>query len=109
MRKRQFKKQFWFNNEEIRVLQQKAEQAKTSEAELIRNLIMGIEIKEKPDDRFYEEMKQMRQIGNNLNQIARKANALNLIEYPYYKKEAEKWNKFILDIKNKYLVSIIKK
>ncbi|MEI3402412.1 MAG: plasmid mobilization relaxosome protein MobC [Clostridia bacterium] len=37
-------------------------------------------------------MKEMRAIGNNLNQIARKAHSLNFIDELLYRKEAEKWN-----------------
>jgi len=46
----------------------------------------------------------MRAIGNNLNQIARKAHSLNFIDEPLYRKEAEKWNQFMLKVKKEYLL-----
>ena len=76
-----------------------------NESQFLRNLIVTSVIKEKPDDRFYEVMKQMRYISNNLNQIATKANALGFIDAPYYKREAEKWNKFMIDVKKEFIIS----
>ncbi len=105
MRTRTHKKQFWLSDEEIEALELKSKKVGLNESEYIRKLILGYEPREKPDDRFYETMKQLRAIGNNLNQIARKANSLNFVDYPLYKAEAEKWNNFILDIKKEFLLS----
>lgn len=105
MRKRQIKKQVWLNREEAMLLKKKAKKVGLKEAELIRNLIIGFEPREKPDDRFYDVMKEMRAIGNNLNQIAKKANSLNFIDYQLYKKQAENWNRFMINVKRKYLLS----
>lgn len=104
MRSRNIKKQIWINKEEDAILKEKATRVGLCEADLIRNLILDFEPKEKPDNRFYEVMKEMRAIGNNLNQIAHKANALNFIDYNLYKVEAEKWNNFILRIKKEFLL-----
>lgn len=104
MRKRQIKKQVWLNREEAMILKKKAKKVGFKEAELIRNLIIGFEPREKPDDRFYDVMKEMRAIGNNLNQIARKANSLNFIDSSLYKKEAENWNRFMINVKREYLL-----
>ncbi|WP_294378628.1 plasmid mobilization protein, partial [uncultured Clostridium sp.] len=51
-----------------------------SKSSLIRLLIKGYEPKEKPDTKFYEVTKELYAIGNNLNQLAYKANKLNLID-----------------------------
>lgn len=104
MRTRNIKKQIWLNREEAGLLKKKAKKVKQNESEVLRNLIVGFEPKEKPDDRFYEALKEMRNFGNNLNQIARKANSLNFVDAPLYWKEAEKWNKFMLKIKKEFLL-----
>lgn len=104
MRTRGIKKQLWLSREEDKTLKNKAKKVGVSEAVLVRNLIMGFEPREKPDDRFYDVMKQLHGIGNSLNQLARKAHSLNFIDAPYYKKEAERFNKFILQVKKEYLV-----
>ena len=66
-------------------------------------LLMEQQVKEKPGIEFYEVMKQLSKIGVNLNQIAHKANATNNIDKEYYKKEADNWNKFAREVKNKFL------
>ena len=104
MRTRSIKKQVWLNREEATLLKKKAKRVGFNESELLRNLIVGFEPREKPDERFYEALNQMRAIGNNLNQIARKANSLNLVDYPLYQKEADRWNQFMLKIKKEFLL-----
>ena len=104
MRKRSKHKQYWLSNEEDKILKMKLKKLGMSEENYIRNLILEFEPREKPDDRFYEVMKQMHSIGNNLNQLTRKAHSLNFIDEPLYKKEAEKWNKFILEVKTEFLI-----
>lgn len=109
MRKRTIKKNFWLNFEENKILKEKCAKANISEAEFFRQVILGYEIKEKPDEQFYEAIKSLRGISINLNQIARKANSLDLIDVPAYKKVVAKLNQFIIEIKEKYLVSELKK
>ena len=104
MRKRNIKKQIWLNREEASQLKKKAKKVGLNEATLVRSLILGFEPKEKPDDRFYEVMKEFRSIGNNLNQIAKKANYLNYIDTKMYEEEIHKLNKFIMEIKRKFLL-----
>lgn len=104
MRTRNIKKQVWLNKEEATMLKKRAKKCGLKEEPLLRSLIMRFEPKEKPDDRFYEVMKDMRAIGNNLNQIAHKANATGDIDKELYNKEAKKWNQFILKVKEEYLL-----
>ena len=102
---RTHKKQFWFNEEEVLTLKDKSFKAGMNESDFIRKMLLGYKLKEKPDDRFYESLKLMRSISNNINQIAKKAHSLNYIDEVAYKKEADKWHSFINDIKNKYLIN----
>ena len=48
-------------------------------------------------------MFQLTHIGNNLNQIAHKANYLNEIDKSYYEKEARNWCEFMNKVKKEYL------
>ena len=95
MRKREIKKQFWVNEEESKLLSMKAFNAGLTESEVLRFLIRGYEPREKPDDRFYESIKQLRLFGINLNQIARKENSINHIDKELNNREAENWHKFV--------------
>ena len=56
------------------------------------------------DERFYEAIKELRHIGNNLNQIAKKANYLNYVDSSKYGEEVNKLNSFIIRIKKEFLI-----
>ena len=103
MRKRNVDKHIWFDRQEAQDLQKKAKKACLSEAGLIRLLLRGYEPREKPDERFYDVMRELSSIGNNINQLAVKANALGFVDAPQLKKEAERWHKFQADIERTYL------
>ena len=104
MRKRNIDKHIWFSRAEAQELQRKAKKACLSEAGLIRLLIKGYEPKEKPDDRFYDVMRELSAIGNNINQLAAKANALDYIDTPMLQEEAARWRQFQTDVSKAYLL-----
>lgn len=103
MRKRNIQKIVRFSRDEAQDLQKKAKKACLSEAGLIRLLLRGYEPREKPDERFYDVMRELSSIGNNINQLAVKANTLGFVDAPQPKKEAERWHKFQADIERTYL------
>ena len=91
------------NDEEYAKLKSDVSRAKISQADYIRRLILNKRIREKPDDRFYNVMFQLTHIGNNLNQIAHKANYLNDIDKEYYESEAKNWTEFMKNVKKEFL------
>ena len=95
--KRTVKKQFWFSKAEAQDLQKKAKKACLTEAALIRLL------REKPDERFYDVMRELSAIGNNINQLAIKANALGFVDSQTLKNEALRWHKFQAAIEREFL------
>lgn len=103
MRKRNIQKIVRFSRDEAQDLQKKAKKACLSEAGRIRLLLRGYEPREKPDERFYDVMRELSSIGNNINQLAVKANTLGFVDAPQLKKEAERWHKFQADIERTYL------
>ena len=103
MRKRNVDKHIWFDRQEAQDLQKKAKKACLSEAGHIRLLLRVYEPREKPDERFYDVMRELSSIGNNINQLAVKANTLGFVDAPQLKKEAERWHKFQADIERTYL------
>ena len=50
----------------------------------LRKLISGVVPKEAPPPDFFTMMRELHYIGNNLNQIAMKAHALNVINAKHY-------------------------
>lgn len=91
------------NDEEYAKLKSDISKAKINQSDYIRRLIMNKRLREKPDDRFYNVMFQLTHIGNNLNQIAHRANYLNDIDKAFYQKEAENWTEFMNKVKKEYL------
>lgn len=101
--KRTIKKQFWFSRDEAQDLRKKAKKTCLSEAALVRLLLRGYEPKEKPDDRFYDAMREFSAIGNNINQLALQAHSLGFVDAPKLQKEAERWHKFQADVERVFL------
>lgn len=101
--RRTVKKQFWFSRDEAQDLRKKSKRTCLSEAALVRLLIKGYEPKERPDERFYDVMRQLSAIGNNINQLASKANTLGFVDAPQLQKESERWHKFQADVERQFL------
>ena len=103
MRRRPIDKHFRFSAAEADELARKAQLACLPEGALVRFLLKGYEPKEKPDDRFYEVMRELSAIGNNIHQLSRKANALNFIDAPMLAEEAKRWHQFQADVERQFL------
>ena len=101
--KRTIKKQFWFSRDEAQDLQKKAKKTCLSEAALVRLLLRGYEPKEKPDDRFYDAMREFSDIGNNIHQISVKANALGFIDTQKLNSELDRLHNFQADMERQFL------
>lgn len=100
---KRIKKQFWPSPQEVAELKRKAELAGISESAAIRLLLRGYEPREKPDARFYNTMRELSAIGNNINQLAVKANALGFVDASMLKEEALRWHRFQADIEAEFL------
>ena len=103
MRTRIYKKQFWFNEEEVKILKNKALLCGLNESEFIRKMLLDYKLKEKPDEKFYDYIKLLRSIANNINQIAYKANSFGYIDTLRYDSEITKVLNFIEELKKSYL------
>ena len=103
MRKRDIRIQVRLSDIEYKKLLDDIDRSKETISSYIRKLIIGTQLKEKPDYEFYNVMKELTKIGVNLNQIAHVANSTNVIDKDFYNQEAKKWNELSRQIKNKYL------
>jgi len=81
----------------------KAQKAKRKVSSYMREVALGTVIKEKPDERFYEWLKDLRNIRMNLKNIIDWSKYTENIEVQKFEKEIEKIDKFILEIKQAYL------
>lgn len=104
MRKRNVQILFRLNDEEAAYLYGLVEKSGRSKEALLRSMLMGYRLCEKPDSEFYQIMRELSAIGNRINQLAAKANALDFIDTPMLRDEARKWHDFQLDVRKKYLL-----
>ena len=69
----------WLNEKEYAHLKKQAEASGLTASALIRKLIMGQEIHQRPPAEMPELLRQMSAIGNNINQIAKVANSSKFV------------------------------
>ncbi|MBQ6148591.1 MAG: plasmid mobilization relaxosome protein MobC [Oscillospiraceae bacterium] len=96
-------KHFRFTLAEAEMLNIKAQKACLSESALVRALIKGYNPKEKPGVQFYEAMRQISGIANNINQLAAKAHSLGFIDARKLDEEVIRWHQFQSDIEREFL------
>ena len=104
MRRRNVQVLFRLNDEEAARLHDLSEKSGYSKAALLRAMLMGYRLCEKPDPEFYAIMRELAAIGNRINQLAAKANALDFVDAPMLREEAERWRRFRLDVSRCYLL-----
>ena len=51
-------------------------------------------------------MRELSSIGNRINQLAVKANALDYVDTPMLREEAKRWHEFQIAIRKKYLLPV---
>ena len=69
----------------------------------IVRLIDGTPIRARPSQEIKDLRTEIHHIGNNINQLALKANTLGFIDVPMLKAEALRWHKFQADIEAVFL------
>lgn len=104
MRKRNVQILFRLNDEEAAYLYGLVEKSGRSKEALLRSMLMGYQLCEKPDPEFYQILWELSAIGNRINQLAAKANALDFVDAPMLKEEAKRWREFRLDVSKRYLL-----
>ncbi|MBP9989551.1 MAG: plasmid mobilization relaxosome protein MobC [Ruminococcus sp.] len=89
MRNRNNRIVFCMNDDELNKLNRKIEKSGLTRTAFLRKMCAGIEVKEQPSADFFDILYQLRMIGNNIHQVAIKANTLGLIDAPLYRKNYE--------------------
>lgn len=79
MRKRNVQVLFRLNEEEAEYLQTLVKRSGRSKEALLRAMVKGYRLCEKPDPEFYQIMRELSAIGNRINQLAVKANVLQCL------------------------------
>lgn len=87
MRKRNHRIVFYLNEQEFEMLDRKVKRTNLSREAFLRKVIQDIQIKEAPPVDLPQFIREIRRLGNNINQIAMIANAQGLLEIPQLRKE----------------------
>jgi len=88
------------NNKEADALNKQVKKSGLSRESYIRNIISGYIPTDQPPPDYHAMMDELRAIGNNMNQIARKANVLNVIDSRRYDEAFCELKQAIVDIVN---------
>lgn len=104
MRKRNVQILFRLTDEEAEQLYALVKKSGRSKEAFLREMVKGYRLCEKPDPEFYQMMRELSAIGNRINQLAAKANALNFVDAPMLREEARKWHDFQIEVRKKYLL-----
>ena len=104
MRNRKVQILFRLTDEEAEQLHELVRRSGRSREAFLREMVKGYQLCEKPDPEFYRIMRELSALGNRINQLAAKANALGFVDAPMLNEEARKWHEFQIDIRKKYLL-----
>lgn len=104
MRKRNVQILFRMTEEEAYELNELVRKSGRSKEAFLRAMVKGYRLCEKPAPEFYQIMRELSAIGNRINQLAAKANALNFVDAPMLSEEAAKWRQFQIEVRKKYLL-----
>ena len=98
MRKRNIQVIFRLKTKEQQFLDEQVKKSGLSQEGYLRTLIKGYIPRALPPIEYHDMMRELHAIGNNLNQIAFRANATGHIDMTVFQYEANRLRKAILDI-----------
>ena len=84
MRKRNIAILFRLNRKEAEALDKRVKKSGLSREAYLRHLINGVVPRDAPTPDYYAMMRELHQIGNNLNQIAQKAHMFHAMDVQKY-------------------------
>lgn len=97
MRRRNNRIKVSFSDEELSELDRRVKKSGMTREAYIRAVLADTVPVELPPIDYIQLFRELTLVGNNLNQIARKAHALGLLNYKEYKEQADKVN-YVVDI-----------
>ncbi|MBR3255525.1 MAG: hypothetical protein IKF97_04855 [Clostridia bacterium] len=103
MRSRRIKKNFWFSDEEDNALKHLSEQAGKTQTQVIRKLVTGAEIKEKPTEDFYKTMKELLELRKEIKNLRAEARHFRAYDTNKISRILNEIDKFRTLIIEKYL------
>lgn len=87
MRKRNCRVVVYFSKDELDALTKKIRKSHLSREGFIRAAVAGKEVKDGPTADVPALIQEVRRVGNNLNQLLKRANSTGLLDVPQLRKE----------------------
>jgi hypothetical protein len=100
MRKRNIRYQLWLNEKEAEQFNKLVKRSGLPREVYLRQLIKGLVPTDAPPPDYHTMMKELRHIGINMNQIARKAHTFNVLDVRRYDNDIKMLNSAIVEITN---------
>ena len=100
MLKRNMKITFRLNESEHKKFKTRVKKSGLSQEEYMRQLINDLVPMDAPPLDYFAMMRELHYIGVNLNQIAQKANTLNVLDCKRYNENIAMHNKAVVEITN---------
>ncbi len=98
MRERNVEFHFMLTENEARDLKSRAAKCGLSVQSYLRSLSQNTPIKEQPSAEYLAILKALEKIGDNINQIAAKANSFGYVDKVQYRKDADNLEKVIAEL-----------
>ncbi|GHU81350.1 hypothetical protein FACS1894191_8160 [Clostridia bacterium] len=100
MRKRNIQIITRLDKDEHERFKKRVKKSGLSQEAYVRHLINGLIPTDAPPPDYHNMMRELRAIGNNLNQVAQKAHALNAIDVQRYDAAVSTLNRTVVEITN---------
>lgn len=104
MRNRNIKVNVFLNEDEKKIFDDKAKKSGLSKSEFFRKVILDYQLKEQPDERFYEMLYQLRGMVTNLNQMAKSCNRYGYVNNDKFTPLANQIKDLVLSLQEVYLI-----
>lgn len=98
MRKRNVSVLFRLTRREAEGLDKKVRRSGLSREAYLRHLVNDVVPQDTPPPAYYDFMRELHRVGNNLNQIAQKAHVLNVIDVLRYDEAVRQLDRLVKDI-----------
>ena len=99
MRKRSIRREITLNEKEDKKLQSLMQKSGLTACQLLRKFILETEIRPRPPDEYAQLLRELSAIGNNINQMAYKANGLGEIYIDEVRAMREAFEKLYKEVK----------
>lgn len=101
MRKRSIRREITLSEKEDKKLHSLMQNTGLTACQLLRKFILETEIRPRPPDEYAKTLRELSAIGNNINQMAYKANALGEIYIEEVRAMREAFEKLYKEVKKR--------